>query len=234
MEELKIKLESDFSSLKKQEQDIINDAKVKARDILLDAKEDANDIIKAIENSDNTRDTNNARNKLNKKIDNLSITKNEEKQDGLKAEDIKENMEVYIPSLNQYGTVISIGKDKANVQIGLMKTYFKFKDLQVSDRNIKKEKKFDYSKKREFSVKAVPMEINVIGQNVEEACFAIDKYLDNCALNGLASARIVHGKGTGALRAGIHKFLKTHPHVKSYRLGTFGEGEMGVTIVEIG
>lgn len=143
-------------------------------------------------------------------------------------------MEVYIPSLNQYGTVISIGKDKANVQIGLMKTYFKFKDLQVSDRNVKKEKKFDYSKKREFSVKTVPMEINVIGQNVEEACFSIDKYLDNCALNGLASARIVHGKGTGALRAGIHKFLKTHPHVKSYRLGTFGEGEMGVTIVEIG
>lgn len=234
VEELKEKLEKDFSSLKKQEQDIINDAKVKARDILLEAKDDAKDIIKSIEKSDSTRDTNNARNKLNKKIDSLSITKTEDKQEGLKANDITENMEVYIPSLNQYGNVISVSKGKAYVQIGLMKTYFKFDDLQLSDRKVSKEKNFDYSKKREFSVKTVPMEINVIGQNVEEACFAIDKYLDNCALNGLASARIVHGKGTGALRTGIHKFLKTHPHVKNFRLGTFGEGEMGVTIVEIG
>lgn len=143
-------------------------------------------------------------------------------------------MEVYIPALNQYGSVISVSKEKAYVQIGLMKTYFKFEDLQISDRKVKNEKTYNYSKKREFSVKTVPMEINVIGQNIEEACFAIDKYLDNCALNGLASVRIVHGKGTGALRTGIHKFLKTHPHVKNFRLGTFGEGEMGVTIVEIG
>ena len=234
VEELKEKLEKDFSSLKKQEQDIIRDAKVKARDILLEAKDDANDIIKTIENSNNTRDTNNARNKLNKKIDELSITRIENKKAGLKAEDVKSDMEVYVPSLNQYGIVISVSKDKAYVQIGFMKTYFKFEDLQKSDKKANKEKTYDYSKKREFSAKAVPMEINVIGQNVEEACFAIDKYLDNCALNGLASVRIVHGKGTGALRTGIHKFLKTHPHVKNFRLGTFGEGEMGVTIVEIG
>ena len=76
-------------------------------------------------------------------------------------------------------------------------------------------------------------ELSRLGRNVDEACFEIDKYLDNCYLNGLESVRIVHGKGTGALRAGIHKFLKTHPHVKSFRLGTFGEGEMGVTIVEL-
>ena len=71
------------------------------------------------------------------------------------------------------------------------------------------------------------------GQNVDEACFVIDKYLDTAVLNGLENIRIVHGKGTGALRKGIHTFLKTHPHVKSFRLGTFGEGEMGVTVVEL-
>lgn len=76
-------------------------------------------------------------------------------------------------------------------------------------------------------------EINVIGQTVEEACFVVDKYLDNCVLNGLSTARIVHGKGTGTLKKGIQKFLKNHPHVKSYRLGTFGEGEDGVTVVEL-
>ena len=61
----------------------------------------------------------------------------------------------------------------------------------------------------------------------------IDKFLDNAALSSIPNVRIVHGKGTGALRQGIHKYLKSHPHVKSFRLGTFGEGEMGVTIVEL-
>lgn len=234
IEELKLKLESDFSSLKKQEQDIINDAKVKARDILLEAKEDANSIIKEIEKSDNTKEINNSRNKLNAKIENLAITKNEvNKQDVLKEADVKIGMEVYIPSLNQQGNIVSVSNKKACVQIGLMKTYFNFEDLQKIDRPIKKEKEFKNSKKRDFAPKAIQMEINVIGQTVEEACFTVDKYLDDCALNGLGTTRIVHGKGTGALRNGIHKFLKSHPHVKSFRVGTFGEGEMGVTIVEL-
>lgn len=76
-------------------------------------------------------------------------------------------------------------------------------------------------------------EINVIGYNIEEAIFAIDKYLDDCSLAKLQTVRVVHGKGTGALRNGIHAFLKTHSHVKSFRLGTYGEGEMGVTVVEL-
>lgn len=234
IEELKYSLENDFSSLRKQEQDIINDAKVKARDILLDAKEEANDIIKEIESSANTKETEQARNKLNKKIKDLAITKNYVvKGEMLNAEDIKSGMDVYIPALNQQGTIISVNKNKACVQIGFMKTYFEVGDLQKVDRKIKKEKEFKTKKNREFSVKSIPMEINVIGQTVEEACFVVDKYLDDCALNGLATTRIVHGKGSGALRTGIHKFLKTHPHVKSFRVGTFGEGEMGVTIVEI-
>lgn len=69
--------------------------------------------------------------------------------------------------------------------------------------------------------------------NVEEALFVIDKFLDDCSLAKLQNVRIVHGKGTGKLKNGIHQFLKTHPHVESYRIGTFGEGEMGVTIVTI-
>ena len=81
--------------------------------------------------------------------------------------------------------------------------------------------------------KNIKPEINVIGYNVDEAIFVIDKFLDDCSLAKLQNVRIVHGKGTGKLRNGIHQFLKTNPHVKSFRLGTFGEGEMGVTIVEL-
>ena len=84
-----------------------------------------------------------------------------------------------------------------------------------------------------FKSKNINSEINVIGQNVEEACFVIDKYLDDCAIAKLSPVRIVHGKGTGKLREGIHNFLRKNSHVKSFRLGTFGEGEMGVTVVEL-
>ena len=81
--------------------------------------------------------------------------------------------------------------------------------------------------------KNVDMELNVIGYHVEEALYVIDKYLDDASLAKLPNVRIVHGKGTGTLKNAIHRFLKNHSHVKSYRFGTFGEGEMGVTIVEI-
>ena len=80
--------------------------------------------------------------------------------------------------------------------------------------------------------KNISNEINVIGLNVDEAIYVVDKYLDDCYLTSLNTIRIVHGKGTGKLRQGIHTFLKKHPHVKSFRLGTFGEGEMGVTVIE--
>ena len=90
-----------------------------------------------------------------------------------------------------------------------------------------------FAKNSTFKAQNISSEINVIGQTVDEAIFVIDKYLDDCAIAKLSPVRIVHGKGTGKLREGIHKFLRTNPHVKSFRLGTFGEGEMGVTVVEL-
>ena len=236
IEKLKENLKEDTSYLEIKKQEIINSAKNEARDILLSAKEDANSIIKEIESSLNTKNLNSSRNKLNKKINDLSVTKTDIKlENTLNENNIIIGMEVFIPSLNQNGNIISINKvaKTVGVQIGLIKTYFPFEEVSSIPKNVKKEKDFRSSKKHNFTVKALSSEINVIGQNVDEACFAIDKYLDNCSLNALPSVRIVHGKGTGALRAGIHKFLKTHPHVKSFRVGTFGEGEMGVTIVEI-
>ena len=141
-------------------------------------------------------------------------------------------MEIFVPKLNQTGKILSISKNgKIQVELSLGKMFFNIEDLELPKQITRK--KIPSSTKHEFKVKSISTEINVIGQNVDEACFTIDKYLDTCSLNGLNSVRIVHGKGTGALRNGIHKFLKNHPHVKSFRIGTFGEGEMGVTIVEI-
>ena len=93
--------------------------------------------------------------------------------------------------------------------------------------------KVSFTKNDDYKSKNISSEINVIGLNVDEATFLVDKYIDNCAIAKLSPIRIVHGKGTGKLRQGIHTYLKTNSHVKSFRLGTFGEGEMGVTVVEL-
>lgn len=236
-EELKNALEVDFSKLKQEQKDIIDKAKYAAREILLSAKDDANEIIKEIEHSSNTKESNKLRNKLNEKINDLNIvnTSKSSQNQKLSFDDLKIGMQVFVTKINQEGTILSISKDKKiQVALPLGKMFFDIDDLSITHNNQSEQtSKKDYSSRKEFKAKAISSEINVIGQNVDEACFSIDKYLDNCVLSGLPSIRIVHGKGTGALRTGIHKFLKTHPHVKSFRIGTFGEGEMGVTIVEL-
>ncbi len=83
------------------------------------------------------------------------------------------------------------------------------------------------------SVPVVSPSIDVRGQTVDEAIQKVDHYLDEAALTGLFSVTVIHGKGTGALRRGVHEFLATHPHVGSFRLGARGEGNSGVTIVEL-
>ena len=236
IENLKKSLEYDFTELNNKQKEIINKAKLEARDILLSAKEDANDIIKNLENSNSNKESNKLRNDLNKKIDDLSILKDKkENKKTLSTDDLSIGMNVYVSKIDQEGTILSISKDKKiGVQLALGKMFFDISDIEIKEKsNQKSNTKKDYSNRKEFKAKAVSPEINLLGRNVDEACFEIDKFLDNCYLNGLESVRIVHGKGTGALRAGIHKFLKTHPHVKTFRVGLYGEGENGVTIVEI-
>ena len=103
----------------------------------------------------------------------------------------------------------------------------------INNRNNKKSNSSTVSNINTSKSKNISPEINVIGLNIEEATHIVDKYLDDANLSTLETVRIVHGKGTGKLRTGIHTFLKKHPHVKSYRMGTYGEGEMGVTIVTL-
>ena len=252
---LRKSLERDNQSLKNKEEELINNAKVKARNILLDAKEDANEIIKemnslAKENRlSNNADLSNLRNALNSKIKDIKIYgDNEDNSSMLKPEDIYLNMEVFVKTLKQPGIVVShVSKsNEVQVQIGNVKTnvnikYLEKLDNSKLDKNSSKKTNSTLNKNTSSSygyaniskTKNAKSEINVIGYNVDEAIFVIDKFLDDCSLAKLQTVRIVHGKGTGKLRNGIHKFLKTNPHVKSFRLGSFGEGEMGVTVVEL-
>lgn len=233
---LKASLIQDNSNLEKQKIDLINNAKIEARKILLNAKDEANEIIKNLNNSSDIKTQNNLRNKLNNDINSISLQNYETKStsNALDISQIKQNETVFVTTLKQNGIVLSnISKsNEVIVQIGSIKMNIPIKYLEKAHKETttKKDTKNYTSISKTRNAKT---EINVIGYTVEEATFVVDKFLDDCALAKIKTARIVHGKGTGKLKNGIHQFLKNHPHVASYRMGTYGEGEMGVTVVEV-
>lgn len=238
---LKSELEKDNSDVKQKEKELIENAKLEARQILSDAKDTASQIIKEMnsiyENSDEVKKLHNLRNSLN---DSLKKTNSHNintviPEGSLKREDIKIGMQVYVNTLMQDATVLSL-PDKSNnvqVQIGNIKTKVNINVLSQSISKPKKDVASNSNKNLNLKSKSASHEINVIGQTVDEAIFVIDKFLDDCFLAKLENVRIIHGKGTGKLRQGIHAFLKKHPLVKEFRVGTFGEGEIGVTIVTL-
>lgn len=237
---LKKSLERDNTKLNEQEHEIINNAKVQARNILLDAKEEANEIISKMNDvSKSNSDLNNLRNKLNKDIKDISaasLSNNvaKESKSAISIEDAKPNTEVFVTTLGQNGIIVSnVSKsNEVQVQVGSMKLSVKLKYLEkIVNKNKTNKSTSSYSSVSK--AKHVSSEINVIGLNVEEAVFTVDKFLDDCSIANLQTVRIVHGKGTGKLREGIHKFLKSDSRVKSFRVWTYGEGEMGVTVVEL-
>ncbi len=235
---LRKSLERDNSKLLEQEREIINNAKINARTILLDAKEEANEIISKMNNYSNSNsELNNLRNQLNKTIKDISISVPDNEtssRNSLAINDAKPNTEVFVTTLGQNGVIVSnISKsNEVQVQIGSMKMSINIKNLEkLKTSNNKNNSTVSYNSVSK--TRTAKSELNIIGLNVEEAIFVVDKFLDDSYLAKLETVRIVHGKGTGKLREGIHKFLKTNSHVKSFRLGTYGEGEMGVTVVDL-
>ena len=181
---------------------------------------------------------NELRNNLNSSFDNLNFKSENIESKEWEKEDFKVGMQLKLNNLTDIATITSLfGKqNQLQVQIGNIKMNVKLSDIvDVVEEKQKVNVSFNSSSKSSSSFKSknVSSEINVIGQNIEDACFVIDKYLDDCYLAKLSPVRIVHGKGTGKLREGIHNFLRKNSHVKNFRLGTFGEGGMGVTIVEL-
>ncbi len=179
------------------------------------------------------------RNNLNNSFEQFTYSKEnvENVKTEWKKEDFKIGMQVKLNNISEIATITSLSgkKNQMQVQIGNAKMNIKLSDIvEIVKEKQKNNSSFVSSRSSSsFKAKNVTSEINVIGQNIEDACFIIDKYLDDCYLAKLSPIRIVHGKGTGKLREGIHNFLRKNSHVKSFRLGTFGEGEMGVTIVEL-
>ncbi len=241
VEILKNNLQRDDSKIREQEKEIINKAKLNARQILLDAKDDATSLINQMkeisESSSDLKKLNNLRNSLNNSIKNISISGNEELEIiPIDESKIVPGAKVFISTLGQNGTILSkISKSKeVQVQIGLIKTNVNIKYLEEPKKiknDINKTPPSSANYSSISKTKTVNSEINVIGLTVDQALPLIDKFIDDCFLAKLKTARIVHGKGTGKLREGIHSYLKKNKRVKSFRIGTYGEGEMGVTII---
>lgn len=232
----------DEISTKKSE--IINKAKVEARDILTSAKQEANDIIKDLieikstSSKDKFKQAENARAKISQSIKDLQkdLLSPQDVENSIDEKDIKVGMEVFVPTLDQNVVVISMPDKNKNitVQSGLMKLSLHISNVQNA-KKVEEKKKIVRSTKSTSSLKtdALNYEVMLLGLTVDEAISKLEKYIDDAYISGLHEIRIVHGKGTGQLRKGVQDYLKHNPHIKSFRLGMYGEGDTGVTIAEI-
>ena len=145
---------------------------------------------------------------------------------------------MHVASLNLDGTVHTLPNQKGelNVTIGIMNYNVNMSDLTIieeaSEMRKLKQKSSGIGKLKMSKTASISPEINLIGMTSDEAIMTLDKYLDDAFLSHISPVRIVHGKGSGVLRNAVHNYLKRQKHVKSFRLGSFGEGDYGVTIVE--
>ena len=227
---------------------ILREANEKARQILQDAKDVADETIRdfnKVSAGADIRELEKKRQKLRDKMkekDSGLSSLNSKKQNtaaGQKTPDpskLKKGDSVKILSMNLKGTVSSLPDAKGNlfVQCGIIRTQTNIKDLALIDEEVVQTptlKRTGAGKIKMSKTLSVSTEINLLGRTVDEAIAELDKYLDDAYLAHLPSVRVVHGKGTGALRNAVHSHLKRLKFVKEYRLGEYGEGDAGVTIV---
>ena len=243
-ENLKARLEQKESRLENSREKILAQAREEAHAILREAKEYADETIRRYNKlggaAGASREMEQERNKLRGKISDLEKNMNQKKQVSpkkeVKAKELKIGDSVRVLSLNLKGTVSTLPDAKGNlfVQMGILRSQVNLKDLERLDEEVISGpafKKTGSGKIKMSKSATVSTEINLLGKTVDEALSELDKYLDDAYLAHLPSVRVVHGKGTGALRKAVHNYLRRQKHVASYRLGEFGEGDAGVTIV---
>ena len=233
--------------LEEQRDRIIREANEKANAILREAKEVADETIRNFhkfgKENISAAEMEKERERLRKKIKDTSASaslKTNKPKKTYKPSDFKLGESVKVLSMNLTGTIGSLPDARGNVtvQMGILRAQVNISDLEiieeVSPYAPKRMNRTAKSKIKMSKSLSVSPEINLLGKTVDEAVAELDKYLDDALLSHLNSVRVVHGKGTGALRKGIHEYLRRQKHVKSYRLAEFGEGDAGVTIVELG
>ena len=244
IESLKRRLEEKQERLDAQRDKIIRQANEDAHAILREAKEVADQTIKNFHKygqanasaKEMEQERSKLRGKMNDLEKNMSL-KQKETSNHKVPKTLRIGDSVKVLSMNLKGTVHTLPNDKGDlyVQMGILRSLVNIKDLVLLEDTpaLGNKKKSTGAGKLKMSKSAsVSTEINLIGKTTDEAVSLLDKYLDDAYLAHMPSVRVVHGKGTGALRKAVHSHLKRLKYVKSFRLGEFGEGDSGVTIVE--
>lgn len=244
IKDLKEQLTKKHEKIDASKDKILRDANERAKEILQEAKDVADETIRTMQKAGQTgismkeleKQRQNVRGKINEKNEKLSVTAKVSQHKQLKPNQIKLGDKVKIVSMGLTGIVNALPDNKGNmfIQCGIMRTKANIADLilveeeEITSKAIQRTSAGKIKMSKSYQVSP---EINLLGQTVDEALAVLDKYLDDAYLAHLPSVRVVHGKGTGALRQGVHNYLKRVSYVKSFRLGEIGEGDAGVTIV---
>lgn len=246
IEGLKKVLEDQKYKLNEQKEKLLREAREDARRILLEAKRDADDLIDEMKRVAEEQEAilrNKAAEEIKQKLRNKLGKIEESLSEGVvprqgymkPPENLKPGDSVHIVNLNRKGTVITPPDKDGNaiVQAGIMKINVHVTNLKLVSEQAAEIQKNGTGRLGVAKSMNVSSQVDIRGMNVDEAVGVIDKFLDDAGIAGLGEVMIIHGKGTGALRSGIHQFLKSNGHVLSFRLGKYGEGEAGVTVVEL-
>ena len=245
IETLKKRLEEKRDNLSRQKERILNEANEKAQAILQEAKDYADQTIRTMNKLSQSggvdmKAMEQERARLRDKMNHTSSAQKAapaKKNKHYSASDFKQGDSVHVLSLDLKGTVVSQpnSKGELTIQMGILKSRIHFSDLEPIDEEVISTpivNKTGSGKIKMNKSANISTSINLIGETVDEAMIDLDKYLDDAYLSHIPNVTIIHGRGTGALRKAVHEKLRKSKYVKSYRLGTFGEGETGVTIVE--
>lgn len=244
VENLKKRLTEKNNRIDAAKEKILREANEKAREILQEAKDYADESIRKYNKWSSEggigKEMENERNALRERLgvtdSELGIQKKKNKKQH-KPSDFKIGDTVNVLSLNLKGTVSTLPNAKGDlyVQMGILRSVVNIKDLELVDEETiiaPNMTKTQSGKIRMSKALSISPELNIIGKRVDEAIPILDKYLDDAYLAHLPQVTIIHGRGTGALKEAVHSHLKRTKYVKSYRVGGFGEGDHGVTIVE--
>lgn len=245
LETLRRRTKEKQEKLDAQKERIIRDANEKAERILQSAKDYADETMRNfhkfgkenISASEMEKEREKLRQRMAKTSSKVTLEKAQPKK-AYKPSDFKLGTSVRVLSMNLTGTVHTLPDSRGNVevQMGILRSKVPITDLDIIEETAsytsKQTRRTSSGKIKMGKSLTVSPEINLIGRTSDEAVALLDKYLDDAYLAHLSPVRVVHGKGTGALRNAVHQYLKRQKHVKSYRLGAFGEGDAGVTIVE--
>ncbi|MBF8984551.1 endonuclease MutS2 [Lutibacter sp. B2] len=236
--------ESKHEKLAIQKEKILREAKEEARKLLRGAKDEADRIIKELRTLSQEQEEklknkkieearSSLRSKLGEVADTLSI--NPVVTNSNPPKKLKSGDSVIILTLNQKATVISKPASNGDVlvQAGIMKINVNINNLRLDQDEKKEHKNTGVGRLVKSKAQSVETSIDLRGQMLEEATMNTDKYLDDAYIANLKVVTIIHGKGTGVLREGIKQLLKTHKHVKTFRIGSFNEGGTGATIAEL-